>query len=240
MLADKHTRNVHSLSAPSDHTARGVLSQDALARTPLWLVMMKPYPSANGHWDLKQADGNNSRQLALSPQVLICPPPLLGHYLMVTSLHYLSKVIIQPMKDGNEQNPPNPPRQDSPVPSLPCERTPQQPNPGPEWHLMVRGIIPRTLPNQRATYSLPESILPATLSRHSPLHNYHQRYARWIPPSSSPTRPPSHPVSPGYLPVPLRTRVQSSSHSHDDTRQELTNLRPTLMIPRAIVHESIN
>ncbi|MBW0576674.1 hypothetical protein O181_116389 [Austropuccinia psidii MF-1] len=139
-----------------------------------------------------------------------------------------------------EQNPPKPPRQDSPVPSLPREQTPRQPTPGPEWHPMVRGIIPRTLPNQRATYSLPESILPATLSHHSPLHNYHQRYARWIPPSSSPTHPPSHPVSPGSLPVPLRTPVQSPSHSHDDTRQELTNLQPTLMIPRAIVHKSIN
>ncbi|MBW0577917.1 hypothetical protein O181_117632 [Austropuccinia psidii MF-1] len=52
-----HTRNVHSLSTPSDHEARGVLPQDALARTPLWSPMMKPYPSANGHRDLKQADG---------------------------------------------------------------------------------------------------------------------------------------------------------------------------------------
>ncbi|MBW0592402.1 hypothetical protein O181_132117, partial [Austropuccinia psidii MF-1] len=44
-----HTRNVCSLSTPSDHEARGVLAQDALARTPLWSTMMKPYPSANGH-----------------------------------------------------------------------------------------------------------------------------------------------------------------------------------------------
>ncbi|MBW0582873.1 hypothetical protein O181_122588, partial [Austropuccinia psidii MF-1] len=28
-------------------------------------------------------------------------------------------------------NPPNPPRQDSPVPSLPREQTPRQPTPGP-------------------------------------------------------------------------------------------------------------
>ncbi|MBW0591693.1 hypothetical protein O181_131408, partial [Austropuccinia psidii MF-1] len=75
MLADKHTRNVCSLSAPSNHQARGVLAQDALARMPLWSTMMKPYPSANGHRDLKQADGNDSRQLALSPQASICPPP---------------------------------------------------------------------------------------------------------------------------------------------------------------------
>ncbi|MBW0541480.1 hypothetical protein O181_081195 [Austropuccinia psidii MF-1] len=86
MLINKHTRNVCSLSAPSDHTARGVLAQDALARTPLWLTMMKPYPSANGHWDPKQANRNDSGQLSLSPQVLICPPPLLGHHPMVTLL----------------------------------------------------------------------------------------------------------------------------------------------------------
>ncbi|MBW0563656.1 hypothetical protein O181_103371 [Austropuccinia psidii MF-1] len=75
MLADKHTRNVHSLSAPSNHEARGVLAQDALARTPLWSTMMKQYPSANGHRDLKQANRNDSGRLAPSPQGLICPPP---------------------------------------------------------------------------------------------------------------------------------------------------------------------
>ncbi|MBW0539531.1 hypothetical protein O181_079246, partial [Austropuccinia psidii MF-1] len=101
MLANKHTRNFRLLSAPSNHTARGVLAQDALTRTPLWSMMMKPYPSANGHGDPKQADGNDSGQLALSPQVLICPPPLLGHHPMVTSLLDLSEVIIQPMKNGN-------------------------------------------------------------------------------------------------------------------------------------------
>ncbi|MBW0560555.1 hypothetical protein O181_100270 [Austropuccinia psidii MF-1] len=71
MLADNHKRNVCLLSAPSDHVARGVLTQDSLARTPLWSTMMKPYPSANGHQDPKQADRNNSGPSALSPQVLI-------------------------------------------------------------------------------------------------------------------------------------------------------------------------
>ncbi|MBW0533929.1 hypothetical protein O181_073644, partial [Austropuccinia psidii MF-1] len=103
MLAHKHTRNVHSLSAPSDHAARGVLAQDALARTPLWLTMLKPYPNANRHQDPKQANRNDSAQLAMSPQVLICPFPLLGHHPMVTSLLDLSKVIIRPMKDGDGQ-----------------------------------------------------------------------------------------------------------------------------------------
>ncbi|MBW0530259.1 hypothetical protein O181_069974 [Austropuccinia psidii MF-1] len=80
MLSDKHTRSSCSLSDPSDHAARGVPAQDALARTPLWSTMMKVFPSGNGPRDLKQANRNNSRQLALSPQALICPPPLLGHF----------------------------------------------------------------------------------------------------------------------------------------------------------------
>ncbi|MBW0512593.1 hypothetical protein O181_052308 [Austropuccinia psidii MF-1] len=62
---------------------------------------MKAFPSGNGRWDPKQADGNDSRQLAQSPQVCICPPPLLGHQPMVTSLLYQSKVIIHRMKDGD-------------------------------------------------------------------------------------------------------------------------------------------
>ncbi|MBW0532483.1 hypothetical protein O181_072198 [Austropuccinia psidii MF-1] len=49
------------------------------------------------------------------------------------------------------------------------------------------------------------------------------------PPLSLPRCP-----CPGSLPVP------SSPHSHDEAFQEFTNLRPTLMIPQAIVHESIN
>ncbi|MBW0547862.1 hypothetical protein O181_087577 [Austropuccinia psidii MF-1] len=75
MLADKHTRNARSLSNPSNHTARGVPAQDARAGTSSWLMMMKVFPSGNGPWDPKRSDGNDSGQLALSPQALICPPP---------------------------------------------------------------------------------------------------------------------------------------------------------------------
>ncbi|MBW0588447.1 hypothetical protein O181_128162 [Austropuccinia psidii MF-1] len=130
MLANKHTRNVCLFSVPSDHVARGVLTQDTLTRTPLWSTMMKPYPSTNVHQDPKQANMNDSGQLALSPQVLICPPPLLGHHPMVISLLDLSEVIIWPMKDSDEQDPPNPPQQDSPIPSLPRKQALRQPTPG--------------------------------------------------------------------------------------------------------------
>ncbi|MBW0587999.1 hypothetical protein O181_127714, partial [Austropuccinia psidii MF-1] len=134
MLADKHTRNVCSLSAPSDHEARGVPAQDALARTPLWSTMMKPFPSVNGRRAPKQANGNDSGRLALSPPVLICPLPLLGHHPMVTSLLDRSEVIIRPMKDGDGERTfelglivTN----GIQTPNLPREQTPRQPTPGP-------------------------------------------------------------------------------------------------------------
>ncbi|MBW0568427.1 hypothetical protein O181_108142 [Austropuccinia psidii MF-1] len=101
ILADKHTRNAPLLANPSGHVAREAPAQDALARTPLWLTMKKVFPSRNGHRDPKQADRNDSGQLALSLPVSICPPPLLGHHLMVTSLLDQTEVIIWPMNDGN-------------------------------------------------------------------------------------------------------------------------------------------
>ncbi|MBW0515596.1 hypothetical protein O181_055311 [Austropuccinia psidii MF-1] len=78
-MTDKHTRNACLLSDPSNNAARGVPSQKALARTPLWVTMMKVFPSGNGPQDLKQPNRNNSGQLALSPQALICPPSN-GHF----------------------------------------------------------------------------------------------------------------------------------------------------------------
>ncbi|MBW0574887.1 hypothetical protein O181_114602 [Austropuccinia psidii MF-1] len=106
---------------------------------------MKVFPSRNGPRDPKQAKGDDSGKLALSPQESICTPPLLGHNPMVTSLLDQSEVIILPMKDGDgkqtfklgpivimpchpwdsnakvKQNPPSPLQKDSPVQCLPCE-----------------------------------------------------------------------------------------------------------------------
>ncbi|MBW0509965.1 hypothetical protein O181_049680 [Austropuccinia psidii MF-1] len=145
-----HTRNPCLWSGPSGYAARGVPDQDALTRTALWSMMMKAFPSGNGCQD----NAKDSGQLAQSPQVLICPSPLLGHHLMVTSLLNRREVIIQPMKDGNGErtfelgpivtmschpwdsnakvkpNQPNPPRQHPPVPSFPGEQTPRQLTPG--------------------------------------------------------------------------------------------------------------
>ncbi|MBW0552666.1 hypothetical protein O181_092381 [Austropuccinia psidii MF-1] len=172
--------------------------------------------------------------------------------------HVLSPMGLKCQK----QNPPNPPRQDSPVPSLACEKTPQQPTPGPKPP--IPGLSPSSQPPEDVTTREPEPEVAPTqsteepfgksqfhffnstqlfltppstissLSRHSPLHNHHRRYARWIPPS--PEIPSSAPENPNASSPP----VQSPSHSHNDACQEFTDLRPTLMIPRAIVHESIN
>ncbi|MBW0592863.1 hypothetical protein O181_132578, partial [Austropuccinia psidii MF-1] len=117
MLADKHTRNVHLLSAPSDHTARGVLAQDALVRTPLWSTMMKPYPSENGHRDPKQANGNDSGRLAFD-----FPANEGWRWREDIRAWAHRHHVFSPM--GFKC-------QDSPIPSLPHEQTPRQPTPGP-------------------------------------------------------------------------------------------------------------
>ncbi|MBW0589099.1 hypothetical protein O181_128814 [Austropuccinia psidii MF-1] len=72
-----------------------------IGNAPASLAVTNVFPSGNGHWDPKQANGNDSGQLALSLPVLICPPPLLGHNPMVTSLLDRSKVIFRQMKDGD-------------------------------------------------------------------------------------------------------------------------------------------
>ncbi|MBW0463318.1 hypothetical protein O181_003033 [Austropuccinia psidii MF-1] len=101
MLSNKQTRNAHSLCNPSNHVARGVPGQDALMRTPLWLIMIKAFLSRNGFQDPKQEDKSVSGPLGQCPQVLICPPPLPGHHRTVNSLLDRSKVIIRPMNDGD-------------------------------------------------------------------------------------------------------------------------------------------
>ncbi|MBW0485863.1 hypothetical protein O181_025578 [Austropuccinia psidii MF-1] len=134
MLAEKHTRNSRSFSAPSDHAARGVPTQDALARTPLGLKMMKAFPSRNGQWKWRQMISPMPSSIDLST-----PPP------MVTLLLDRSKVIIQPMKDGNGKRTfklgpivtmschpwDSNTKLNSPVPCMPCKQTPWQPTPGP-------------------------------------------------------------------------------------------------------------
>ncbi|MBW0515988.1 hypothetical protein O181_055703 [Austropuccinia psidii MF-1] len=232
-----HTRNVFLLSAPSDHAARGVLAQDTLARTPLWSTMMKPYPSPNGHRDPKQANGNDSGQLALSPQVLICPPPLLGHHPMVTSLLDWSKVIIWPMKDGDGKRT----FELGKIVTMSCQQWDSNAKnlPEPKSHLFLARVHP---PNHLRTFQLMShnlrwllrnpwrnllvslhsyqlfltfSLTIYSSSHHSRLDHYHRRYAHWIP------QEPQHLLPP----------VQSPSHPNNDARQEFTSLQPALMIP---------
>ncbi|MBW0531033.1 hypothetical protein O181_070748 [Austropuccinia psidii MF-1] len=151
MLADKHTRNAGLLSDPSNHAARGVPDQDALARTPLWSMMMKAFQSRNGSRDPKQADGNNSGRLAhdyladegwqwqediqawanchhvLSPMGF----KRQSNFYFSSLTHFSSHNHTDLLPLRIEPNQLNPPQQDSPVPSLPCKQTLWQPTPGP-------------------------------------------------------------------------------------------------------------
>ncbi|MBW0583577.1 hypothetical protein O181_123292 [Austropuccinia psidii MF-1] len=108
---------------------------------------------------------------------LSTPPP------MVTLLIDQSKVMIQPMKDGDgkrtfelgpiitmschpqdsntkvKQNPPKPPQQDSPVPCLPCEKTPWQPTPGPSGTQWLEDLFRK--PSQHDEPRIPCPIQPS-------------------------------------------------------------------------------
>ncbi|MBW0526116.1 hypothetical protein O181_065831 [Austropuccinia psidii MF-1] len=249
MLANKHTRNVHLSSAPSDHTARGVLAQHALARTPLLLSMMKPYPSVNGHWDPKQADRNNSGQLALSPQVLICPPPLLGHHPMVTSLLDRSKVIIQPMKDGNGKRT----LELGPIVTMSCHRwdsnakdkTHQIPPNKTLPFLVCLASKPRGTQWSEELFREPSQTKEPPIPCPSPSSQPPEDILTCEPepevaPTQSTEEPFACPSTPCSIIIIDNTPIGYPSHSHNDPCQEFTDLQPTLLITQAIVHEAIN
>ncbi|MBW0551816.1 hypothetical protein O181_091531 [Austropuccinia psidii MF-1] len=175
--------------------------------------MMKVSPSGNGHQDPKQADGNDSGQLALSLPVSILPPSLLGHHPMVTSFLDLRKVIIWPMKDGDEKNPLNPP--DKTHPFHVCLASKRR---GTQWSENLSCDPSQhdepPIPGPSPSSETPEDVLTCEPEPE-------------VAPTQSTEEPSENPTA-------------SSPHSHNDTHQEFTDLRPALMIPRAIVHKSIN
>ncbi|MBW0512848.1 hypothetical protein O181_052563 [Austropuccinia psidii MF-1] len=128
------------------------------------------------------------------------PPP------MRTLLLDRSKVIIQPMKHGNgertfelgptvtmsfhpwdsntkvsiEQNPPNPPRQDSPVSHMPCKQTPRIPTPGPSGTQWLEDLFcskKPPFPFSSSELNLPPFVQPS------------QHHEPPIPGASQPSKP---------------------------------------------------
>ncbi|MBW0481127.1 hypothetical protein O181_020842 [Austropuccinia psidii MF-1] len=204
MLADKHTGNACSLSDPSSHAARGVPAQDALVRTPLWSMMMKFFLSGNGHRDPKQANGNDSGQLALSLPVFPCPS-------------------------------------DSCFPPRP-ERSDYLDNEGWRWQEDIRALAdrhhvlspmgfkrqkqnPLNLPNKTHLFHVCLASKPCG----NPLQAQ-------VAPDVRRTYPVNPPNTMSYL-------FLAQVHPPNNLRTfwlEFTVLRPTLMIPRAIVHKSFN
>ncbi|MBW0572627.1 hypothetical protein O181_112342 [Austropuccinia psidii MF-1] len=255
MLANKHTRNVHLLCAPSDHAAGGVLAQRRPCEDSF--VVNNDETISEREWTPGPQAGRQEQFRTISPvpSRINLSTPLLGQHPMVTSLLDLSEVIIRLMKDGNgertfelgpiltmschrwdsnaKNKTPNPPRKDSPVPSFPQKKIPGQPTPGPKPSQTKEPPIPgpslssqppeddttrQPEPEVAPTQSIEEpfgkspllflhssqlfltfSLTISSSSCHSLLHHYHRRYTRWIPPSSSPTCPPSHPVPPPPL-----------------------------------------
>ncbi|MBW0513817.1 hypothetical protein O181_053532 [Austropuccinia psidii MF-1] len=228
MLADKHIRKVRSLSAPSDHAAREVLTQDALARTPLWSTMIKPYLSTNGHQEQFRTISPNKTPRQDSPvpslpheQTLRQPTP------GPSGTQWSEELFREP---SQTKEPPIP----GPSPSSQPPEDDTTPQPEPEDN-----TTPQPEPEVPPMQSTEEPFAcPAT--PHSKIIIDDMPVGSSLPlphlPILFPRFPPSSPENPNTS----SSLVQSPSHSHYEARQEFTNLRPTLMIPQAIVHESIN
>ncbi|MBW0498772.1 hypothetical protein O181_038487 [Austropuccinia psidii MF-1] len=157
-----------------------------------------------------------------------------------------------------EQNPPNPPQQDIPVPHMPCKQTPQQPTPGPsgtQWSEDLFCGKQQAIPFVILTFNSSELTLP-------PFVEPSQHNEPPIPGPSKCSKPqvPSHEdalnrepepeealtqstggtfCSPPPLSPSMENLTASSPQSYNEAWQEFTDLHPTLMIPQAIVYKSI-
>ncbi|MBW0523464.1 hypothetical protein O181_063179, partial [Austropuccinia psidii MF-1] len=208
--------------------------------------------------DPKQADRNDSGQLALSPQASICPPPLLGHHPMVTSLLDWSKVIIRLMKDGDGEGT----FELGPIFTMSCHpwysNTKKKPT---EYALttLTRSIYPSSEPPEGVPTCEPEPEVAPTQSMEEPfgksqIHFFNSSQlflSRACPatprsviiinnmPIQSPLTPPPSTPTPDLPPIaaenPIASPpVPSSSHSYHHACQEFTDLQPITMISRAI------
>ncbi|MBW0561689.1 hypothetical protein O181_101404 [Austropuccinia psidii MF-1] len=239
MLANKHTRNNCLLSNPSNHAARGVPDQVALVRTPLWSAMMKAFPSGNGHWDPKQEDGNDSAQLA-------------HDYLADKGWQWQEDIqawddchhVFSPMGSKcQKQSQPNPPQQYSPIPSFASRAN----DPRPKWNPMIGGLIPLE-PSQTNETPIPGPSPSSKPHEDVPTHEPEPEVAPTqsmeepfdTPSPDSATFPLCSPSIHSYPSSFPKNPTPSSPHFHDEAHQEFTDLQPTLMIPQAIVHKSIN
>ncbi|MBW0576549.1 hypothetical protein O181_116264 [Austropuccinia psidii MF-1] len=197
------------------------------------------------------ANGNDSGQLALSPQVLICPPPLLGHHSMVTSLLNWSEVIIRPMKDGDGKRT----FELGPIvtngiqtPNFPREQTLRQPTPGlsgTRWleelfhepsqtkEPPIPGPSPSSEPLEDVPTCEPEPEVAPMQSTEEPFRNspllFLHSYQLFLTFSSTISSLSRHSLLDNYH----RQYAHQipPSHSNNDACQEFTDLRLTLMIP---------
>ncbi|MBW0525003.1 hypothetical protein O181_064718 [Austropuccinia psidii MF-1] len=188
--------------------------------------------------------GPQTGRLAQSSQVFICLPPLLGHHPMVTSLLDWSKVIIRPMKDGDDKrtfelgpivtmgfkcekpNQPNPLQQDSPVCLLPR----QQPTPGlsgtqwledlfpskqPEFHLISTfDSSDLTFPPSLEPSQTDEPPIPARVHPPSHMRTFRLLVSLHPTPSSPSMICPSDPPPPSPL-IPTMTLTRISRLTTD-------------------------
>ncbi|MBW0487745.1 hypothetical protein O181_027460 [Austropuccinia psidii MF-1] len=261
MLANKHTRNACLLSDPSDHMARGVPNQDALVRTPLWSMMMKAFPSGNELWErfwmispvpssihlftppprppsnghfTPQSEGSDYPDNegwrwqediqawvychhVLSPMGFKCQSPSGIQWSEDLFCSKQPKFHLISTLDSSELTLP---------PFVEPSQTNEPPIPGPSSS---------SEPHEDVLTRDPEPEV-------APTQSMEQCFAHPTPPHSiiiignTPVRSPlpdstTFPSCSPSLPSSTKNPTASSPHSHNESLQEFTGLRPTLMIP---------
>ncbi|MBW0578512.1 hypothetical protein O181_118227, partial [Austropuccinia psidii MF-1] len=120
-------------------------------------------------------------------------------------------------------------QQDFPVPSLPHNKTTRQPTPGPSGTQWLED-----------SFHEPSQMDEPPIQGPSPSSKLHEDIPTCEPePEVAPTQsmgePFAHPTPPHSV-ITINNMPIGSPHSHNDSCQEFTNLKPTLMIPRSINH----
>ncbi|MBW0499441.1 hypothetical protein O181_039156 [Austropuccinia psidii MF-1] len=186
-------------------------------------------------------DGNGKRKFKLGLIVTMSCHPLysnikvssyfssLTHFSSCNHTNYFSLPI--------EQNPPNPPQQETPIPCMPCDQTPWQPTTGPGGTQWLEDLFHE--PSQHN-----EPPIPGTSQSSKSQVPSHEDTSTGDPEpemalTQSMEEPFVCPLAPPSTPTP-EIPTTSSPHSHNEAGQEFTNLKPTLMIPQEIVHDIIN
>ncbi|MBW0488150.1 hypothetical protein O181_027865 [Austropuccinia psidii MF-1] len=129
------------------------------------------------------------------------------------------------------------PRQHTPIPGMPCKQTPREPTAGPSGTQWSEDLFRE--PSQHNEPPIPSR----SQSSESQVPSHEDTSTCEPEPEVAPTQSPEEPFAcpaTTHSIIIINNMPISSLHSHNEAWEEFTDFQPALMIPQAIVHDSIN